>query len=82
VQVSVVRLVWFGSEGCVLVPRTSSTTVATWSWPTWVVEPERVWLFVHLIGVSISFEKNFYRLPFTSPLSGRQFRSFRNVVSP
>jgi hypothetical protein len=26
---------------------------------------------VHLIGVSISFEKNFYRLPFTPPLSGR-----------
>jgi hypothetical protein len=26
---------------------------------------------VHLVGVSISFEKNFYRLPFTPPLSGR-----------
>jgi hypothetical protein len=25
---------------------------------------------VHLVGVSISFEKNFYRLPFTPPLSG------------
>jgi hypothetical protein len=25
----------------------------------------------HLVGVSISFEKNFYRLPFTPPLSGR-----------
>jgi hypothetical protein len=23
---------------------------------------------VHLVGVSISFEKNFYRLPFTPPL--------------
>jgi hypothetical protein len=23
---------------CVLVPRTSSTQVAMWSWPTWVVE--------------------------------------------
>jgi hypothetical protein len=26
---------------------------------------------VHLVGVSISLEKNFYRLPFTPPLSGR-----------
>jgi hypothetical protein len=26
---------------------------------------------VHLVGVSISFEKKFYRLPFTPPLSGR-----------
>jgi hypothetical protein len=31
---------------------------------------------VHLVGVSISFEKNFYQLPFTPPLSGHQFRSF------
>jgi hypothetical protein len=26
---------------------------------------------VHLVGVSISFEKNFYQLPFTPSLSGR-----------
>jgi hypothetical protein len=26
---------------------------------------------VHLVGVSISIEKNFYRLPFTPPPSGR-----------
>jgi hypothetical protein len=26
---------------------------------------------VHLVGVSISLKKNFYRLPFTPPLSGR-----------
>jgi hypothetical protein len=25
------------SEGCVLVPRSSGTPVATWAWPTWVV---------------------------------------------
>jgi hypothetical protein len=31
---------------------------------------------VHLVGVSISFEKNFYRLPFTPPLSGSPYRSF------
>jgi hypothetical protein len=26
---------------------------------------------VHLVGVSVSLEKNFYRLPFTPPLCGR-----------
>jgi hypothetical protein len=31
-----------GSEGCVLVPRSSGTTVATWPWPTWVVSWRRV----------------------------------------
>jgi hypothetical protein len=28
---------------------------------------------VHLVGVSISFEKNFYRLPFTPPSLVRRF---------
>jgi hypothetical protein len=36
---------------------------------------------VHLVGVSISFEKNFYRLPFTPPLSGSPYRSFRSAVA-
>jgi hypothetical protein len=50
----------------VLAPRTSSTLVATWSWPTWVVESETcVKNRVHHVGLSISFENNFYRLPFT-----------------
>jgi hypothetical protein len=31
---------------------------------------------VHLVGVLISLEKNFYRLPFTPPLSGSPYRSF------
>jgi hypothetical protein len=31
-----------GSEGCVLVPRSSGTPVATWAWPTWVVCRRRV----------------------------------------
>jgi hypothetical protein len=35
-------LVGFGSEGCVLVPRSSGTPVATWAWPTWVVSRRRV----------------------------------------
>jgi hypothetical protein len=52
----------------VLVPRTSRTSVATWSWPTLVIESETcVGSRVHLVGASISFEKNFYQLPFTPP---------------
>jgi hypothetical protein len=31
-----------GSEGCVLVPRFSSTPVATWTWPIWVVSRRHV----------------------------------------
>jgi hypothetical protein len=32
---------------------------------------------IHLVGVSISFEKNFYQLPFTPPpLAGSPYRSF------
>jgi hypothetical protein len=31
---------------------------------------------VRLVGVSISFEKNFYQLPFTPPLFGSLYRSF------
>jgi hypothetical protein len=31
-----------GSEGCVLVPRSSGTLVATWAWPTLVVSRRRV----------------------------------------
>jgi hypothetical protein len=36
---------------------------------------------VHLVGVSISFEKNFYRLPFTLPLFGSQYRSFTKYMA-
>jgi hypothetical protein len=31
-----------GSEGYVLVPRSSGTPVATWAWPIWVVSRRRV----------------------------------------
>jgi hypothetical protein len=67
VQVSAVRLVCFGSESCLLVPKSSSTPVAAWAWPTWVVSRRRVGSCVCLVGVSTSFEKNFYQLPFTPP---------------
>jgi hypothetical protein len=71
-------LVSFGSEGGLVVPRINSTPMATWSLPTWVVESRMcVGSRVHLVGVSISFKKNFYRLPFTPPLSSSPFRSFK-----
>jgi hypothetical protein len=35
---------------------------------------------VRLVGVSISFEKKFYRLPFTPPLSGSPYRSFNTWI--
>jgi hypothetical protein len=34
---------------------------------------------VRLAGVLISIEKNFYRLPFTPPLSGSPYRSFTEL---
>jgi hypothetical protein len=37
---------------------------------------------VHLVGVSISLEKNFYRLPFTPSLSGLPYRSFKDPSDP
>jgi hypothetical protein len=36
---------------------------------------------VRLVGVLISIEKNFYRLPFTPPLSGSPYRSFKDSGS-
>jgi hypothetical protein len=66
-----------GLEGCVLVPRFSSTSVASWTWPILGSESETcVGSCIHLVGVFISFEKNFYQLPFTPSLSGSPYRSF------
>jgi hypothetical protein len=50
----------FGSKGCLLVPRSSSTPVAAWAWPTWVVSRRRVLevVFVLLESPSPS-RKNF-----------------------
>jgi hypothetical protein len=51
-----------------LGPRTSSTAAVAWSWPTWVVELETCYVSrLHLVGVPIFLEKNFYQLPFTPP---------------
>jgi precorrin-6B methylase 1 len=76
---------WSGSELCCfsgavcvcslwwevwVVPRISSTSVATWSWQTRGVA-EVIWDFgrVHLARGAISFEKIFYQLSFTPPPS-------------
>jgi hypothetical protein len=65
-----------------LVPMTSNTLVDAWSWPTWVVESEICFgSRVRLVGVSISFEKNFYLLPFTPP-SSHQFGPSLSCHSP
>jgi hypothetical protein len=72
-----------------LVPRTNSTPVFAWSWTTWVVESETCFgSRVRLVGVLISFEKNFYWLPFTppslvrliSPSLGTAFAQYHNKI--
>jgi hypothetical protein len=56
--------------------RRLSSCIASWSLV--VVESETcVGSRVHLVGASISFEKNFYRLPFTPHLSGSPCQSFK-----
>jgi hypothetical protein len=70
----------------VFVPRTSSTPTATWFWQTEGRSAERVISGVrpsevHLVGVSIFFEKNFYQLPFTPPPPSRSsYRSFNQEM--
>jgi hypothetical protein len=69
----------------VFVPRTSSTPTATWFWQTEGRSAERVISGVrpsevHLVGVSIFFEKNFYQLPFTPPPSRSSYRSFNQEM--
>jgi hypothetical protein len=47
-------LVSFGSESCLLVPRSSSTPVVVWAWPTWVVSRRRVLEAVFVLLESLS----------------------------
>jgi hypothetical protein len=52
------------SEGCVLVPRSNGYVgLANLGSESETCVGSRV----HLVGVFVSFEKNFYRLPFTPP---------------
>jgi hypothetical protein len=53
-------LVCFGSEGCLLVPRSSSTSVAAWAWPTLVVSRRRVLEAVFILLESPSPSRRFF----------------------
>jgi hypothetical protein len=69
-----------GSEGYVLVPRFSSTPVATWTWPIWVVSRRRVLEAVFILLESSSPSRRIFigshSLP---PLSGSPYWSFKGV---
>jgi hypothetical protein len=71
-----------GLWGWKLVPRFSSTLVATWTWSIWVVSRRRVLeaARVRLVGAFISFEKIFLLAPIHSPLSGSPYRSFKLLL--
>jgi hypothetical protein len=71
-------LVCFGLEGCVLVPRSSGTTVATWAWPTWVVSQRRVLEAVFVLLESSSPLRSIFIGSIHSPLTGSPYRSFKN----
>jgi hypothetical protein len=66
-----------GSEGCLLVPRSSGTPVATWAWPTWVVSRRRVLedVFI-LLEFSSPSRRIFIGSHSLPPLSGSPYRSF------
>jgi hypothetical protein len=70
-------LVCFGSKGCLLVPRSSSTPVATWPWPTWVVSRRRVLEPCSSSWSPHLLRKEFLSAPIHSPLSGSLYRSFK-----
>jgi hypothetical protein len=55
--------------------------VATWSWPTWVVELETcVASRVHLVGV-LSPSRRIFIGSHSLPLSGSPFRSFKDITN-
>jgi hypothetical protein len=62
-------LMSFGSEGCLLVTRSSSTPVAAWALPTWVVSRRRVFEAVFVLLESPSPSRRIFNgSPFTPPL--------------
>jgi hypothetical protein len=66
-----------GSEGCVLVPRFSSTPVATWTWPIWVVSRRCVLEAVFILLESSSPSRRIFIGSHSLPLSGSPYRSFK-----
>jgi hypothetical protein len=69
-------LVSFGSEGCLLVPRSSSTSVAAWAWPTWVVNRRRVLEAVFVLLESPSHSRRIFIDSHSPPLwfAARSFK--------
>jgi hypothetical protein len=63
---------------CVLVHRSSGTSVATWAWPTWVVSRRRV---LEALFTMLEFPSPSRRIFIDShslpPLSGSLYRSFK-----
>jgi hypothetical protein len=55
------------SEGCVLVPRSSGTPVATWAWPIWVVSRRRVLEAVFILLEFPSPSRRILSAPIHSP---------------
>jgi hypothetical protein len=70
-------LVCFGSEGCLLVPRSSSTSVAAWTWPTLVVSRRRVLKVVFILLESPSPLRKIFIGSHSLPLSCSSYRSFK-----
>jgi hypothetical protein len=66
-----------GSEGCVLVPRSSGTPVSTWAWPIWVVSRRCVLEVVFILLEYPSPSRRILSAPIHSPLSGLPYRSFK-----
>jgi hypothetical protein len=66
-----------------LVPRASSTPVAAWSWPTWVVSRIRVLEVVFILLEPPSPSRRIFIGSHSLPPSGSLYRSFnKNCVDP
>jgi hypothetical protein len=63
----------------VFVPRSSSTSVAAWTWPTWVVSRRRVLEAVFVLLESPSPLRRIFIGSHLLPLSGSPYRSFSGV---
>jgi hypothetical protein len=66
------------SEGCVLVPMSSGTPVAMWSWPIWVVSRRHVLEAVFIVLEFPSPSRRIFIGSHSLPLSGSPYRSFRS----
>jgi hypothetical protein len=71
--------VWvcFGLEGCLLVPRSSDTSVAMWSCPTWVVSRRRVLEVGFVLLEFPSPSRRIFIGSHSLPPSGSPYRSFK-----